>query len=199
WSVGIAFINQCYSVRGLAVVAADNIVVSFFNVFSVVFFAVGISIGIIEGQILGSGKTDEAMDTAIKMRTFSVAVAAVVCAAFALLSGIIPKMYNTTDEVRTLAKHMIIITAVFMPIDAYAQSSYFTLRSGGKVLITMIFDSFFVWIVSVPFAFIISRYTALPILPFYALSLSLNILKCVLGYFYVKKGSWIKNLVSDAV
>ncbi|MBR5923633.1 MAG: MATE family efflux transporter, partial [Clostridia bacterium] len=94
-------------------------------------------------------------------------------------------------------KHMIIITAVFMPVDAYAQSSYFTLRSGGKVLITMVFDSFFVWIVSVPFAFIISRYTALPILPFYALSLSLNILKCILGYFYVKKGSWIKNLVEE--
>ena len=197
WSAGIAFINQCYSVRGLSVVAADNIVVAFFNVFSVIFFSVGISIGIIVGHQLGSGNHETVMDTAVKMRTFSVFLAIIVGIVFALLSGIIPQIYNTSDEVKTFAKWMIIITAANMPVDAFAQSSYFTLRSGGKVLITLLFDSFFVWIVSVPFAFIVSRYTDLPILPFYALSLSLNILKCVLGYFYVKKGSWIKNLVDD--
>ena len=197
WSTGIAFVNQCYSMRGLSVVAADNIVLAFFNVFSVVFFAVGIAIGIIEGQILGAGDTEKAMDTAVKMRAFSVFMAIIVGAVFAACSGLIPKMYNTTDDVRYLAKIMIIITAFFMPIDAFAQSSYFTLRSGGKVLTTIVFDSLFVWVVSVPFAFAISRYTDMPILPFYALSLSLNILKCVLGYFYVKKGSWIKNLVSE--
>ena len=198
WSTGIAFVNQCYSVRGLAVVAADNIVMAFFNVFSVVFFAVGIAIGIIIGQMLGAGETGEVMNTAVKMRALSVYIAVGICAIFALLSGVIPRLYNTTSEVRDLAKWMIIITAASMPVDAFAQASYFTLRSGGKVLITMIFDSFFVWAVSVPFAFIVSRYTNLPILPFYALSLSLNVLKCVLGYFYVKKGSWIKNLVGKA-
>ena len=196
WSTGIAFINQCYSVRGLAVVAADNIAMVFFNAISVVFFSVGIAIGIIVGQQLGSGREEEAMDTAVKMRAFSVALAIVVAALYALLAFIVPEMYNTTREVRHIATRMMIITAFFMPVDAYAQASYFTLRSGGKVLITMVFDSFFVWVVSVPFAFVVSRYTDLPILPFYALSLALNILKCVLGYFYVRKGSWIKNLVA---
>ncbi len=199
WSTGIAFVNQCYSVRGLSVVAADNIVMAFFNVFSVVFFSVGVAIGIIIGQLLGSGEQENAMDTAVKMRAFSVLAAIIVGIVFALFSGIIPGIYNTTDEVKTIAKYMIIITAAAMPVDAYAQASYFTLRSGGKVMITLVFDSFFVWIVSVPFAFIVSRYTDLPILPFYALSLSLNIIKCILGYFYVKKGSWIKNLVSEKV
>ena len=200
WSSGIVFINQCYSVRGLAVVAADNIAMTFFDLFSVVFMAVGISIGIIIGQMLGAGQTKEkVMDTAIKMRAFSVFLAVVIGTVFAVLSGLIPKLYNTTDEVRYLAKWIIILCAAGMPIDAFAQASYFTLRSGGKVLITMIFDSFFVWFVSVPFAFIISRYTSLPILPFFAFSQALNILKCILGYFYVKKGSWIKNLVSNDV
>ena len=196
WSSGIAFINQCYSVRGLDVVAADNIAMTFFNVLSVVFFAIGISIGIIIGQMLGAGNTEDVMDTAVKMRAFSVFTAVIVGIVFALLSGVIPLIYNTSDGVRYLAKWFIIMIAAAMPIDAFAQSSYFTLRSGGKVIITLVFDSFFVWIVSVPFAFIISRYTTLPILPFFALSQALNILKCILGYFYVKKGSWIKNLVS---
>ena len=198
WSSGIVLINQCYSVRGLSVVAANNIVMTFFNVFSVVFFSIGVAIGIIIGQMLGSGDKENVMDTAVKMRAFSVFLAIIVGALFAALSGIIPQMYNTTEEVKYIARWMIIITAFSMPVDAFAQSSYFTLRSGGKVFTTIVFDSLFVWVVSVPFAYIISRFTALPILPFYALSLALNILKCVLGYFYVKRGTWIKNLVGES-
>ena len=197
WSVGIAFINQCYSVRGLAVVAADNIALTFFNVFSVVFMSIGISIGIIVGQMLGSGETDKVMDTAVKMRAFSVFTAIIIGAVFVAFSGVIPLMYNTSGKVRFLAKWFMIVIALSMPVDAYAHASYFTLRSGGKIIITMIFDSFFVWLVSVPFAFFISRYTSLPILPFFALSQGINIIKCFLGYCYVKKGSWIKNLVED--
>lgn len=195
WSMGIVFINQCYSVRGLAVVAADNIAMTFFNVFSVVFMSVGVAIGIIVGQMLGSGELEKVMDTAVKLRAFSVFTAIIVGLLFAAFSGLIPNMYNTTDEVRRLARWLMILCAAGMPIDAFAHASYFTLRSGGKVMITLIFDSFFVWLVSVPFAFVISRYTSLPIIPFFALSQALNILKCLLGYFYVKKGSWIKNLV----
>lgn len=197
WSMGIAFINQCYSVRGLDVVAADNISVTFFNLFSVVFMSVGVSIGIIVGQMLGSGQTDKVMDTAVKLRAFSVFTAVIVGGVFALFAGTIPKMYNTTDEVRYLAKWLMILCAAAMPIDAFAHASYFTLRSGGKIMVTLVFDSFFVWAVSVPFAFVISRYTDLPILPFFALSQAINIIKCVLGYVYVKKGAWIKNLVSE--
>ena len=197
WSMGIAFINQCYSVRGLDVVAADNISLTFFNVFSVVFMSVGVAIGIIIGQMLGSGQTDKVMNTAVKMRAFSVFTGVVIGGIFALFAGVIPKMYNTTEEVRYLAKWFMLLCAAAMPIDAFAHASYFTLRSGGKIMVTLIFDSFFVWAVSVPFAFIISRYTDLPIIPFFALSQAINIIKCVLGYIYVKKGSWIKNLVSE--
>lgn len=197
WSLGIVTVNQCYSLRGLDVVAADNIALTFFNLFSVVFMSVGVAIGIIVGQMLGAGKTGEVMDTAVKMRVFSVFTGVIVGVILASLSGVIPMMYNTTAEVRHIAGWLIILCAAGMPIDAFAHASYFTLRSGGKIIITMIFDSFFVWLVSVPFAFVISRYTAMPIIPFFALSQALNIIKCVLGYFYVKKGSWIKNLVGN--
>ena len=55
WAAGVATISQCYSVRGLNVIAAFNISTTFYNVFSVAFMAVGMSIGIILGQQLGSG------------------------------------------------------------------------------------------------------------------------------------------------
>ena len=59
WSGGMAFLNQCYSIRGLDVVAAINIVSTLNNVFNVSFIAFGSAIGIILSQTLGAGKKEE--------------------------------------------------------------------------------------------------------------------------------------------
>ena len=91
---------------------------------------------------------------------------------------------------------MMQICALMMPLDAFAHASYFTLRSGGEAFITIIFDSGFVWAVSVPAAFLLCNYTGLSILPIYTISQSLNLLKCLIGGIFVKKGKWIKNIIA---
>ena len=48
WSAGMAMLMQCYSVRGLSVVAALNISTTISNVFNVVFIAMGSAISIID-------------------------------------------------------------------------------------------------------------------------------------------------------
>ena len=58
-SLGMAFLNQCYSVRGLDVVAAMNIATTLNNLASVVFLSMGNTVGIIIGQMLGAGKSAE--------------------------------------------------------------------------------------------------------------------------------------------
>ena len=80
-------------------------------------------------------------------------------------------------------------------IDAFANATYFTLRSGGKAFITFLFDSGFVWAVVVPIIYVLSEFTALPIVPLYFIGLGLPIFKCLLGFFFVKNGSWAKNIV----
>ena len=82
-----------------------------------------------------------------------------------------------------------------MPFNAYANASYFTLRSGGKTLSTLLFDSCFVWVVSVPTAYVLSHYTSLPIVPLYAICQGLEIIKCIIGFFMLRSGSWIRNIV----
>ncbi|MBR6795853.1 MAG: MATE family efflux transporter [Clostridia bacterium] len=196
WALGMAFLNQCYSQRGMAVVTANNIVQTFFNVFSVAFMAVGVSIGIILGQLLGAGKTEEAKDTATKLIAFSVFTSVVFTVLFAVSAIFIPEIYKIDSSVKLLATRMMQICALAMPLDAFANSSYFTLRSGGEALITFIFDSGFVWVVAVPTAFVLSRFTEIPILPLYAVCQGINIIKCAIGLYFVKKGKWIKNIVS---
>ena len=67
-----------------------------------------------------------------------------------VMAPLFPMLYNTNDEARELAKYLIMITAFFMPQNAFLHATYFTLRSGGKTIITFLFDSVFIWCVSVP-------------------------------------------------
>ncbi len=197
WSAGMAFLTQCYSVRGLSVVGANNISQTFWNVFAVALMATGVSIGIILGQLLGAGETEQAKKESPKLITFSILVSAVIGVVYFACTFFIPKAYNTTDEIRGLATVMMQICALAMPIEAFANATYFTLRSGGKALITFLFDSCFVWVVSVPVAFILSRYTDVSIITLYAICQILPIIKCAIGFILVKKGIWIKNIVSE--
>lgn len=68
----MAILTQCYSVRGLNVVAAQNIANTINNVFNVVFIALGDSVAIVVGQLLGAGDMKKARDTDNKMIAFSV-------------------------------------------------------------------------------------------------------------------------------
>lgn len=197
WSAGMAMLNQCYSVRGLDVVAANNITQTFWNVFAVGFMSLGVAIGIIIGQMLGAGESENAKDAAKKLIAFSVAVSVLIAFAFAVCARFIPMVYNTTPSVQALATKLMLIMAAEMPLDAFANASYFTIRSGGKVMVTFLFDSVFVWCVSVPAAFILSRYTSVNILALLAIVQSLNAIKCIIGFILVKKGSWIRNLISE--
>ena len=196
WAAGTAMLTQCYSIRGLNVIAALNISNTISNVFNIVFIALGESVAIIVGQLLGAGKMDEARDTDNKMIAFSVFSCVLIAIVMLLLARFFPLLYNTNAEARTLATYFIMLTAVFMPQNAFLHASYFTLRSGGKTIITFLFDSVFIWCVSVVIAFVLSRYTDLPVAAVYAFVQMGDWIKCVIGFVLVKKGIWLQNIVS---
>ncbi|MBQ4116655.1 MAG: MATE family efflux transporter [Clostridia bacterium] len=196
WAGGLAFVNQCYSGVSLEVVAANNLVQIFFNVFSVAFLAVGAAIGIILGQLLGAGEKEEAKNTSVKLISFSVFISIGVAILFGLCAIFIPEFYKLDESTKLLSTRMMQICALAIPLDAFANASYFTLRSGGEALITIIFDSGFVWLISVPTAYILCNLTSLSILPIYAICQGLNFIKCAIGFTFVKKGIWIKNIVT---
>jgi Na+-driven multidrug efflux pump len=83
-----------------------------------------------------------------------------------------------------------------MPVFAFANACYFTIRSGGKVLTTIIFDSVFMWTIALPTAFILSRFTSIDIYLLYPLCQSVEFIKILLGAYLLKKGDWSKQIVS---
>ena len=114
-----------------------------------------------------------------------------------IVAPFFPKLYNTNLDAQELAKYFIMIMAIFMPQNAFLHASYFTLRSGGKTIITFLFDSCFTWAVSVPLAYGLSRFTGLNIVAIYLLVNGMDIVKCAIGFVLVKKGIWVKNIVKE--
>lgn len=197
WSAGMAALNQCYSRCGLSVVAATNISSTIFNLFGVVFIALGSSVGIIVGQILGAGDMKRARETDTKLIAFTVMTGIVTGSLMAALSGVFPAFYNTTDEVRSLAAKLITISGMFMPLSAFMHSAYFTLRAGGRTFVTFLFDSVYVCVITIPTALALVTFTDLDIVPIYFTCQAVDIIKVTIGFILVKKGVWLKNIVNE--
>lgn len=197
WAQGQAVISQCLSLRGIIVIAAVNINFTISNMFMVVCMSMGSAISIIVGQLMGANKMKEAKDTDRKLIVFAVILSLMVSVALIIVSPFFPQLYDTEPEVRALATRLIWVTAFCMPLWSFCNGCYFTLRSGGKTIITFIFDSAFVWLGNIPVAFVLSRFTALPIVPLFFAVNAIDLIKCVIGFIMVKKGLWLNNIVED--
>jgi len=197
WAAGVVVQKAAYSERGLAVVAGMNINSTIANLFNIVFIALGDAVAILVGQKLGAGDFDGAKDTARKIIAFSTATCVVIGSLLALTSGLFPQIYNTSDEAKQLAQQFILISAVMQPINGLLHSSYFTIRSGGKTGITFLFDSCFLWVLMVPCAFILVRFTTLSIATIFFACESLNLIKVMIGFGILKSGIWMNNIVEN--
>ncbi|MBR6579720.1 MAG: MATE family efflux transporter [Ruminococcus sp.] len=196
WAAGMSIIAQCYSVRGLDVVAARNISSTMTNLFGAIYIQLGACIGIIVGAKLGANKLKEARSTDNKLLFFSVAVTVLAAAAVIPFAEIFPKLYNTEDSIRDLASYMIIIQALAMPLWAYTNACYFTLRSGGKTGVTFLFDFGYTFLLMIPLAFVLAYFTDMNIRLLWAVVTFSEIIKVIIGYFMVKSDVWINNIVN---
>ena len=196
WSSGMAVLLQCYSVRGLDVVAACNIATTVSNLFKVVFLSMGNAVAIMVGQALGANDIERAKNCTWRLMTLSVGSNMIMATLLALFAPAIPNIYNTEPHVRQIATQLIYVVAVMMPAYSFSHCCYFTLRSGGKTIITFLFDSVFTWCVNVPAAWLLAYKTGLGIVPLYFGVQALEMVKVVVGFVLVKKGVWIHNIVA---
>ena len=197
WSVGMTLMNQCYSTRGLEAVSATNISSTESNLFCCAIFAFGNAISIIVGHRLGAGELREARDEDTKLIFCSVVTCLIVGSLLAIAAPFLPLVYNVSDGVRSLATSLLWVSAAMMPFHAFTNCAYFTLRAGGQTTVTFLFDAVFMWVLCIPLAFCLSRFTDLPILPLFMAVTALDLVKCFIGVMLLKKGVWMRNLVNE--
>ena len=196
WSSGMAVLLQCYSVRGLDVVAACNIATTVSNLFKVVFLSMGNAVAIMVGQALGANDIERAKNCTWRLMTAAVGSNLFMSILLILFAPSIPHIYNTEPHVRQIATQLLYVIAMMMPAYSFSHCCYFTLRSGGKTIITFLFDSVFTWCVNVPTAWLLAYRTGMGIVPLYFCVQALELIKVVIGFALVKKGVWIHNIVA---
>lgn len=198
WSAGESTLVQIFSTRGLDVVPAVNISSTVLNLCNVAVLSMGSTIAIIMGQMQGAGESSETLWTTFRRICFATVAGGIGCGILlASVSGLFPMLYNTTEAVRHLSTEMILICAAQIPLVAYIHQIYFTIRSGGKTGITFLYDSGFSWLVMIPVTYCICKFTSLSIVWVFLVSRATYILKCIFGYFFLKKGTWIRNLTQQ--
>ena len=197
WSLGVAMLSRAYSLRGLDVVAALNICNTVSNLFTSVFLSMGNATAIIIGQALGAGETDRARREVWQLAFFSIFFSVCGGVLMAACSPFIPKIYNTESHIRILATQLLLVYSCCMPLFSFTNTCYFTLRSGGKTMITFVFDCVFSWVVSIPIAYALVQLTGLNIVFCYFCVQFADIIKCIIGFILVKKGVWVQNMVAE--
>jgi Na+-driven multidrug efflux pump len=197
WAAGQAMLLQCFSLRGIATVSAMNISNTVFNTFSVVYLSIATAVSILIGHRLGSEKKEEAMGDACKMIAFSGVLGLAIGIIIVAIAPIFPQFYNAGDEVRSLATAFTVIIGCSAPINAILNSSYFTIRAGGKTVVAFFFDSGYVWGVNITVTLLLIYLTPLPVEMIYLACQATELIKCIIGILLVKRGSWLINITEQ--
>lgn len=197
WSLALAVLAQCYSMLGLDVVAAENISNTLTHVTNVVFASLGGSVGIIVGQLLGAGELEKAREEDNQLIAFSMFCSVITGVILIIIAPLFPQIYNTDPQIQHIAMRFIQVQGLSAPMAGFINASYFTLRSGGKTIITFLFDSMFLWACTIPAVTIMVRFTSLPVIMVFLIDHMLDLIKCTIGFVLIKKGVWLQNLTGD--
>ncbi len=196
WSLGMTMLFYAYSERGNLVVNAYNISSAVANLFFILFSAVASAIAIMVGNELGAGNIELAKDNSRKLIFLGVMISIFMGFIMFSLSFIIPKFYNVSDETRKLAKYFLWGNALFMWLYMFNCGCFYTIRSGGQSMQTLLFDSGYTWIIQVPIALALVKLTSLDIITIFILVQLCDFLKLGLGIYFVKKEKWAQNLTT---
>ena len=195
WSIAITFQTQCYSTCGLLVVSALNIVSTINNIAIVVSTAMGNTTGILMGQMIGARcHKEEILTENRRLMFFSFLSGAVFSVFLICVARAFPNFYNTSQEIRALSAGMIVLMSLSKPFQCYHVSIYYTIRAGGLVFWTLLYDCGYLWLFVVPLTFVMCHFSGLPFLAIYGVCLLSEPFKAVFGTILLKKTHWIKDL-----
>jgi len=196
WSVGETVITQSYSYHGVTAVAAINMAVTISSLVNTAFFSMGVAIGIILGNILGSGDMEKAKDTDNKLLTLSLFIGTAVGVVLLGLGMVVPQIYTSQpEEVKNLARLFIWCEAAGAPFRAYGNATYYTIRSGGNTVMTFLYDCGSIWFLSAATAYFLTHFTSLGVVTIYLAVKLVEGIKCLIGTYLVIKGKWLTNIV----
>jgi len=165
-----------------------NIVITFVSGFS-------IGVGVMIGSKLGNNEFDEARADSRKMMYLGAYVSLALSIILAITSPFVPNIFKeVTIEQKQLATKLLLIYSLVLIFMFESIISYYTLRAGGRIIETFIFDSGMMFTLYIPISWILSAFTNLDLVYIFLIVRSLDIIKGILGIILLKQNKWVKNI-----
>ena len=198
WGVGTTLFSVAYGRMGDAAIASITISTALQDLLVVSFQGIAIATVIILGNEMGANNLKKAKlyGSYSYVLTFLVGV----FASILIMVFRIPfvSLYKVSDNVIANVKLCLMVFSFFFPFKAIATVNIVgILRSGGDTLACLFLDLSAVWLIGVPMAFIGGLYFKFPIYTVYAMVLSSEVYKALVGYIRYKQGKWLKNLAIE--
>ena len=188
WGVGTTLFSVAYGRMGDAAIA--SITISFQGIAIATVIILGNEMGannLIKAKLYGSYSY---------VLTFLVGVFASILIMIFRIPFV--SLYKVSYNVIENVKLCLMVFAFFFPFKAIATVNIVgILRSGGDTLACLFLDLSAVWLIGVPMAFLGGLYFKFPIYTVYAMVLSSEVYKTLVGYIRYKQGKWLKNLAIE--
>lgn len=195
WVVSETITTALYNGRGGAdVVSGMSSSFAIANLYFVAFSGVYTATSVIIGKLLGEGRLAEAKQK--KTWLFSGSwVFGVFMTFFGLATTmLIPIVFGSLSLAsQAICRNMVIFMAFFMPLWVFNNTEFAVSRAGGDTEMGMLIDGVGACI-TVPGTFMLAFLTPIGPVEMYLFVKSVDILKVIAAYVWLKKERWVKNL-----
>jgi putative MATE family efflux protein len=195
WSINTAFQGAVVGSMGANVTAAVSILSNCSQMANVVLSGISGALGIITGQLVGSGEVEKVKNHARLAQLLLLGVGVFGCILVNVIKGPFIRLYTVTDETALIARQiMTSFSFLFIGTCVQGHAMGCTVRPGGDTKFVFINDTIFVFGYIIPAA-ILCRYVwdLQPWIVFTVLR-SDEILKWPVAFVKINCFNWIRNL-----
>ena len=195
WSMGITTYSAIYAHIGTSAIAAINIVSTIEQLAFVIFLGIGSATAILVGNLIGQGDKEKAYRYAGRSLGLQITGAALMGLLVYLFAGNLLQFFKVSPEVIMDARNILAVLALGMSVrSANSVIIIGILRSGGDTRFSLVLDGIIIWLVGVPATAAGAFLFHLPVYLVYALTLSEEVTKFVLGLARYFSRKWINDL-----
>lgn len=197
WSVGITTYNAIYAHIGTDSIAAVNVNITIEDLAFVVFIGLGNACGVMVGNRIGAGKSDEAYEIVRRIAILSVLSAWVIGLIILISRDAVVSLYNLSPSGEHNVRMLMLVMAGAFWIRMFNFVTFIgALRAGGDTRFSLLMEIFSIWVIGVPVAYLGAFVLDLPVYLVYLLVMLEELFKVFISLWRIRSGKWIHDLVN---
>ena len=199
WGCGFTMFSVIMGHLGNDAVAANSIANIVKNIIASVCSGIAVGSGIIVGNVLGTGKLNEAKKLGDKLAKLSIIAGCITGVFILAISPLVVLLsVSLTQTAKSYLQVMLVVCSYYIigkSINGTVISGIFC--AGGDTKFGLICDTITMWVIVVPLGIFTAFVLKLPVLWVYVLLNIDEIIKLPVVYKYYKKYNWVKNITKE--